>query len=167
MPRPAAAAADEDAGLAPEDLDAVAELCRRYGDNRAASIEALQLVQRRYRWVSDRRLKELAAALGLSVDELDGVATFYNLIFRRPVGRHVILLCDSVSCWIMGHDDLLAHLERRLGIRRGETTPDGRFTLLPIVCLGHCDHAPAMMIDDDLHGDLDPSRLDAVLDAYR
>jgi NADH-quinone oxidoreductase subunit E len=77
------------------------------------------------------------------------------------------MLCDSVSCWVMGHDALLAALEQRLGIRRGQTTADDRFTLLPIVCLGHCDHAPAMLIDQDLHGDVAPDKLDAVLDAYR
>jgi NADH-quinone oxidoreductase subunit E len=159
--------AEHDAGLTDEETRAIEALARRYEDKRAASIEALQHVQRHHRWISDKRLREVAALLDMAPDELDGVATFYNLIFRRPVGRHVIMLCDSVSCWIMGHDTLLAHLEARLGVRRGGTTADGRFTLLPIVCLGHCDHAPALMIDDDLHGDLEPARLDAVLDAYR
>ena len=94
----------------------------------------------------------------MTPDELDGVATFYNLIFRKPVGRHVIMLCDSVSCWIMGYERLRAQPDDAAGHRLGETTADGRFTLLPIVCLGACDHAPAMMIDDDLHGDLDAER---------
>jgi NADH-quinone oxidoreductase subunit E len=94
------------------------------------------------------------------------VATFYNLIFRRPVGRHVIMVCDSVSCWIMGCDRVRKHLHDRLGIGPGETTPDHRFTLLPIVCLGCCDHAPAMTVDSDLHGDLDPQKIDAVLEKY-
>jgi NADH-quinone oxidoreductase subunit E len=159
--------ADDDARLAPEEVRAIETLSRQYENKRAACIEALKLVQRNHRWISDGRLRALAPLLDMTPDELDGVATFYNLIFRRPVGRHVILLCDSVSCWIMGHDALLQHLERRLGIRRGETTADGRFTLLPIVCLGHCDHAPAMMIDDALHGDLDAARIDALLDACR
>src|SRR5262249_28598428 len=97
-------------------------------------------------------------------DELDGVATFYNLIFRRPVGQHVILLCDSVSCWIMGYERLQTHLRTRLGITLGETTADGQFTLLPIPCLGTCDHAPALMIDDALYRDLDPEKLDLVLE---
>lgn len=154
------------AGLDPEERAALGELAGRYQDRRAACIEALKLVQRRHRWVSDERLADLAALLGMTRAELDGVATFYNLVFRRPVGRHVILLCDSISCWITGHDALLAHLERRLGIASGGTTPDERFTLLPIVCLGHCDHAPAMMIDADLHGDLDPGRIDSLLEGY-
>ena len=133
---------------------------------RAAATDALRLVQRRCGSVSDRHLVEVAALLEMSPAELDGVATFYNLIFRRPVGRHVILLCDSVACWLMGETAARAHLRDRLGIRPGETTADGRFTLLPIVCLGHCDHAPAMMVDEDQFGDLDATQLDAILERY-
>jgi NADH-quinone oxidoreductase subunit E len=139
---------------------------QHYEQKRAACVEALKIVQRHQRWVSDESLREVAAMLEMTPDELDGVATFYNLIFRKPVGQHVILLCDSVSCWIMGYVRLREHLNARLGVNLGETTADGRFTLLPIVCLGTCDHAPALMIDDELYRDLDPVKLDAVLDRY-
>lgn len=130
---------------------------------RSACIEALKYVQKHYRWVSDHHLGEVAALLDMSRAELDGVATFYNLIFRRPVGEHVIFLCDSISCWIMGRDAVCAHFRQRLGIGPGETTEDGMYTLLPIVCLGHCDHAPAMLLDDTLHGDVDIARIDKLL----
>jgi NADH-quinone oxidoreductase subunit E len=139
---------------------------QHYEQKRAACVEALKIVQRHQRWVSDESLREVAAMLEMTPDELDGVATFYNLIFRKPVGQHVILLCDSVSCWIMGYVRLREHLKARLGVNLGETTADGRFTLLPIVCLGTCDHAPALMIEDELYRDLDPVKLDAVLDRY-
>ena len=138
----------------------------RYPEKRAAAPEALKIVMRRTGWISDEALRDIAAFLEMSPDELDGVATCYNLIFRRPVGRHVILVCDSVSCWIMGYEPLREHLMARLGIGLGQTTADGRFTLLPVCCLGACDHAPAMMIDEDLHGDLDPARIDRILEAY-
>jgi NADH-quinone oxidoreductase subunit E len=138
-----------------------------YEHKQAGCIEALKVVQRHRGWVSDDSLREVAALLGMTPDELDGVATFYNLIFRRPVGRHVILLCDSITCWIMGYERLQAHLRACLGITPGETSGDGRFTLLPIPCLGTCDHAPALMIDDELYRDLDPERLDQVLAQYR
>jgi NADH-quinone oxidoreductase subunit E len=137
-----------------------------YAQKRAACIEALKVVQQHRGWVSDEALDEVAELLEMTPDELDGVATFYNLIFRKPVGRHVILICDSVSCWIMGYDNLLGHLRSCLGIDLGETTPDGRFTLLPSVCLGACDHAPVMMIDDDLHLDLTAERIDQILAGY-
>ena len=153
--------------LSDEDRRTIAGECAHYPAKRAACIEALKIVQRRHGWVSDESLREVAELLEMTPDELDGVATFYNLIFREPVGRHVILCCDSVSCWIMGCDRLREHLTTRLGIRPGETTPDGRFTLLPIVCLGACDHAPAMMIDDDLHEDLTAQSLDTVLERYQ
>lgn len=138
-----------------------------YRDKRAACTDALKIVQRRHGWVSDEHLQEVARLLDLSPDELDGVATFYNLIFRRPVGRHVILVCDSVSCWIMGYEQLVEHLKAQFGIEMGQTTSDGRFTLLPVPCLGHCDRAPALMVDDDMHIDLDAARLDEVLERYR
>lgn len=153
--------------LAADEVRAIEALSGRYEDRRAACIEALRLVQRRHRWVSDGHLREIADLLGMTAAELDAVATFFNLIFRRPVGRHVIMLCDSISCWIMGHDRVLAQLEQSLHVRRGGTTADGRFTLLPIVCLGHCECAPVMMIDVDVHGDLDPASLEAVLEPYR
>jgi NADH-quinone oxidoreductase subunit E len=139
----------------------------RYPDKRAVCIDALKIVQRHRGWVSDESLADIAALLDLSPAELDGVATFYNLIFRKPVGRHVILLCDSVSCWIMGYERQREHLRGRLGIEFGQTTPDGRFTLLPIVCLGCCDRAPAMMIDEDLHTDLTPEKIDRALEGYQ
>ncbi len=138
-----------------------------YPTKQALSIDALRIVQKHRGWVSDDALEDIGELLGMSRSDLDGVATFYNLILRKPVGRHVIYLCDSVSCWIMGCQQLSDQLSARLGARPGETTADGRFTLLPIVCLGACDHAPVMMIDDDLHLDVDAAKVDAILEQYR
>jgi len=138
----------------------------QYELKKAAAIDALKIVQKHRGWVSDEALTDLADALEMSSAELDAVATFYNLIFRRPVGRHVILVCDSVSCWIMGYGTMLDHLKKRLGIGLGETTTDNRFTLLPQVCLGACDLAPVMMIDDVLYGGLDEARIDEILNSY-
>ena len=142
-----------------------AELAR-YPTREAVCIDAMKIVQRHRGWVSDENIRDIAQLLEMSPADLDGVATFYNLIFRKPVGRHVVMLCNSVSCWIMGYDRLCEHMTSRLGIQFGETTPDDRFTLLPIVCLGACDHAPTMLIDNELHADLDPARIDEVLEAY-
>ena len=132
-----------------------------------ASVAALQLVQSHFRWISSQHLQEVAQLLDMSPDALDGIATYFNLLFRQPVGRHVIMLCDSVSCWLMGRDRLCAHLRQTLGIHPGETTPDGAVTLLPTVCLGHCDHAPALLADETLHGDLDTDALDRLIGSLR
>ncbi|MCC6731080.1 MAG: NADH-quinone oxidoreductase subunit NuoE [Chthonomonadales bacterium] len=137
-----------------------------YARKQAVCIEALKVVQRHRGWVSDEALHDVAGHLEMTVDELDAVATFYNLIFREPVGRHIILICDSVSCWLMGYGALRERLSERLGVEMGQTTADGRFTLLPIVCLGACDHAPAIMVDEDLHRDVAPDHLDAILERY-
>lgn len=134
---------------------------------KAAVIEALKIVQEERRWVSDENVNDIAALLGMSADEVDSVATFYNLIFRRPVGRHVILVCDSISCWVMGYEDLKQGLMDHLQIRYGQTTADGRFTLLPNACLGCCDHAPALMVDNDLYQDITPVMIKDILAKYK
>jgi NADH-quinone oxidoreductase subunit E len=133
---------------------------------RAAVSEALLIVQESRGWVPDEAIVEVAGLLGMSTEEVEAVATFYELIFRKPVGRHVILVCDSVSCWITGEEAILSHLERRLGIGLGGTTPDGEFTLLPAGCLGACDAGPAMMIDGKLYDTLTPERADGILAEY-
>lgn len=138
----------------------------RYPDKQAVCVDALKIVQRHRGWVSDEALKDVAALLGMSPHEVDGVATFYSLIYRRSVGRHVIHVCDSVSCWVMGCCGVCGHLKEKLGIEMGGTTPDGRFTLLPIVCLGVCDAAPAMMIGDTTHGNLTAERIDEILEMH-
>lgn len=152
--------------LEPDIIAEIEELASRYPRARAACLDALLAVQRRHRWVSDAHLREVARVLGMSPDDLDGVASFYNLVFRRPVGEHVILACDSISCWMLGGERIAARIGERLGVRPGETTPDGRFTLLPICCLGDCDHAPALMIGEDLHHDLREEDVDALLGRY-
>ncbi|WP_343703641.1 NADH-quinone oxidoreductase subunit NuoE [Chitinophaga sp.] len=133
---------------------------------KAACIEALKIVQEHRRWVSDEGIRDVADILDMSPEEVDSVATFYNLIFRQPVGRHIILLCDSISCYVMGYRQLHSHLVQLLGIQYGQTTPDGRFTLLPNPCLGTCDHAPALMVDNDLYRNLGPAELESILAKY-
>jgi NADH-quinone oxidoreductase subunit E len=144
----------------------IEEKLTQYPTRQAICIDAMLIMQRRRGWISDECLHDLSELLGLSVANLDGVATFYNLIRRKPVGRHVALICDSVSCWIMGGERVRDQLCSRLDTPLGGTTADGRFTLLPIVCLGACDHAPAMMIDGKLHEDLDEQKIGEVLEHY-
>ena len=132
----------------------------------SASVDALKIIQTHRGWVSDEAIKDVAAMLEMSADELDAIATFYSFIFRKPVGRHVILVCDSISCWVMGYNPLLDLLKTTLGIAFGETTGDNRFTLLPISCLGACDRAPAMMVDENLYGPVTIDNMDRILDKY-
>jgi NADH-quinone oxidoreductase subunit E len=139
----------------------------RYPTRQAVSVDAMKIVQRHRGWVSDESLRDIAALLQMTADELDGVATFYNLIFRRPVGRHVILVCNSVTCWMLGADRVRDEMSAASGAGVGATSGDGRFTLLPNVCLGACDRAPAVMIDRDLHADVDPARVGGLLARYR
>jgi NADH-quinone oxidoreductase subunit E len=152
--------------LSPEERAEIEAEFPHYPNRKAVCIDAMKIVQKRRGWLSDDALRDIGELLNMSPADLDGVASFYNLLFRQPVGRHVIYLCDSVSCWIMGSDRQCAHLSERLRVAPGETTTDGRFTLLPIVCLGACDRAPVMMIDDDTHFDLSPGKIDEILERY-
>jgi NADH-quinone oxidoreductase subunit E len=138
-----------------------------YERKRAVCIEAMKVIQRHRGWVSDESITDIAELLEMSPEELDSVATFYNLIFRKPVGKHVMMICDSVSCWIMGYERMRERLKASLDIDLGETTADGQITLLPAVCLGACDHAPALMVDAELFGDLDEAKVDAIIARYR
>lgn len=133
----------------------------------SACLEALAVVQHQRGYVSDEAIQEVAAYLEMSPTELDGIATFYNLIYRKPVGKNVIRICDSVSCWIMGYDRIKAKIKAEIGADLGQTSPDNQFTLLPAQCLGTCDHAPAMMIGDDLHRDLNEERVVQILSTYK
>lgn len=152
--------------LSAEELAAIDAEIADLPDRPSAAIEALRIVQEHRGWVSDESLNAIARHLNMAAAELDSVATFYNLIFREPVGRHVIMVCDSISCFIMGCDKVRQRLSDELGIEPGETTEDGRFTLLPIVCLGACDKAPTMTIDQELFGQVDPAELPAILERF-
>lgn len=149
--------------LSPEEIDAIEAEARHLPERRSAAIEALRIVQARRGWISDESLAAIARQLDMSADALDAVATFYNLIFRKPVGRHVVMYCDSVSCYVLGCDRLRQALEDELGVAPGGTTADDRFTLLPTVCLGACDRAPVLMIDEELYGDVSPDKVAEVL----
>lgn len=135
-----------------------------YPDRRAVGLEALKIVQKHQGWVSDESLLAVAQYLGMSAHELDGVATFFNLIFRQPVGRNVMLFCDSVSCYIMGCERIKDHISARLGIDYGQTTADGEYTLLPVPCLGDCDRAPVMLMAGQQHRNLTVQKIDELIE---
>jgi NADH-quinone oxidoreductase subunit E len=141
-------------------------LLPNYETKTAAAVEGLRVVQEERGWVSDEALRDLAGLVGMSATQLESLATFYSEVFRRPVGRHVIQVCDSVVCWIQGSDSVSSYLSDRLGVKLGGTTADGRFTLLPVVCVGACEQAPAMLVDGRLHGLLTPRKIDSILSEY-
>ncbi len=152
--------------LHPDDRNAIHQELGHFEQPEAACVEALKIVQHRHGWVPDGAIPAIAEVLGIGVASVEGVATFYSLIFRQPVGRHVILVCDSSSCFLTGFDTLWQGLVDELGIDFGQTTVDGRFTLLPVCCLGACDGGPALMIDDDTYGPVVLECLPDLLEAY-
>ncbi|HVO38680.1 MAG TPA: NADH-quinone oxidoreductase subunit NuoE [Spirochaetia bacterium] len=136
---------------------------RHHEQRRGAVSEALMILQESRGWVSHDAIRDVAEVLGMTVEEVDGIATFYDLVFRSPVGKHVIMVCDSVSCWVMGEEKISDHLQKRLGVEPGGTTADGMFTLLPVGCLGACDRGPALMVDGEIVEDITPERADEII----
>lgn len=152
--------------LSDAERSAIEHEMHHYEDPRAASIEALKIVQKQRGWVPDGAADAIGEVLGIPASDVEGVATFYSQIFRQPVGRHIIRVCDSMTCFVGGHEDVLTKIKDQLGIAPGETTADGRFTLLPVCCLGNCDKAPAVMVDDDTFGNVQPDNVATMLEAY-
>jgi len=153
--------------LSEEEKKEILKEVKQYPYPSAACIDALKIVQVHRGWVSDEAIKDIAQFLDISSEDVDGVATFYSRIYRKPVGRNVILLCDGVSCMILGYETIYEHISKKLHISYGQTTPDNRYTLLPISCLGDCDHAPAMMVNNDHFNKLTLEKVDEILENYK
>ncbi len=153
--------------LSTEEIAEIEHELTLYPDKRAVGLEALKIVQKHQGWVSDESLLAISKYLDISPSDLEGVATFFNLVYRQPVGRNVMLFCNSVSCWIMGCEGIKQHIKDKLEIEFGETSADGDFTLIPVPCLGDCDRAPVMMVGSDLHRNLTPEKINKIILDYR
>jgi len=130
-------------------------------------VDVMMACQAAYGYLSDEAVAIAAGMLDMTPLEIEELATFYNYIYREPVGKYVIHICDSVVCWMEGCIPLHDYLCQKLGIEMGETTPDGRFTLLPACCLGYCDRAPAMMVNKKVYGFLTPEKIDEIINGLR
>ena len=136
----------------------------RYPDKEAAILPALHLAQREFGYVSDEAIVCVATLLGFTPARIEGVATFYTMYNRKPVGKYHLQICRNLSCSLLGAEHLIEHVSKKLGIRPGETTPDGKFTLSRVECLGSCGTAPVLQLNDDYHEDLNEEKIDALLD---
>jgi NADH-quinone oxidoreductase subunit E len=135
-----------------------------YPDREAAILPALHLAQREFGYVSDDAILHVADLLGFTPSRIEGVATFYTMYNRKPVGRYHVQICRNISCSLLGAEHLIEHVSKKLGVRPGETTPDGKFTLSKVECLGSCGTAPVLMLNDDYHENLTEEKVDALLD---
>lgn len=137
----------------------------RYPTKRAVLLPALHAIQHAYNWIPTQAMEEIAAFLEITPAEVMDTATFYEEYWLRPKGKYLIQVCRSLSCEICDSEKLTSHCKRKLGIDIGETTPDGRFTLVELECLGSCGTAPAALVNEVLHETLTVEQLDKVLDA--
>ncbi len=143
------------------------EIVGRYPNAQAALLPALHVIQRDRGFIAPEAEEWVARRLGLSTLQVREVLSFYTLFRRRPGGRHIIQVCRNLSCAMAGAEAVLGRIEQALGIRAGETTPDGKFSLVTVECLGNCDHAPCLMIDDDDYGPVTPEAAAGILGRLR
>jgi NADH-quinone oxidoreductase E subunit len=149
--------------LSPEAREKISALKPEYETARSAIIPALHVAQRDQGWLSTETQADVAEILGLTPQAVREVVTFYTMFLQKPAGRHLLQVCRNVSCWLHGSHQLQKQIEERLGIKEGETTPDGRFTLLSVECLGSCGTAPVLMVNDRYHENLNPDALERLL----
>ena len=138
-------------------------ICAGYPTAQSGMLRCLHLAQETEGYITLDGMRAVAEATGTRLDEVDSVITFYTMFHREPVGAHVIKVCTSISCYLRGCDDVLAHLEARLGVRRGETTPDGKYTLKTIECLAACGMAPALQVNDEFVENVTTASADTLL----
>ena len=140
------------------------EVRKRYPTNEASLLPALHIAQRAWGgWLPDEALAAVAAELGLPLSKVYGVVTFYDLYHQKPVGRHRIRVCTNLSCQLRGSEEIMETVQNELGVGEDEVTPDGRCSFIHFECLGSCDTAPMMMINDDYHENLTPNRVRTIL----
>jgi NADH-quinone oxidoreductase E subunit len=150
--------------LSEESKAEILKLRDEYPDAQSALLPALYLAQAGHGgWLPEEAFDELAAVLELPSTLVASVASFYTMLNRKPVGRHQIQVCTNISCSLLGGEHLLAYISRKLGIKPGETTPDGEFTLLEVECLGSCGTAPMMQVDDRYHERLTEEKIESIL----
>lgn len=154
--------------LTEESVKEIDRLIGIYPEARSALLPALWVAQREQGFVGATAMEQIAARIGVSPAFVAGVVSFYTMYNIRPIGKHHIQVCTSLSCWLRGSDRLVEHLRNKLGIDLGETTTDGRFTLSRVECLGSCGTAPMLQCNDDFHENLWPlDKVDQLLDKLK
>jgi len=153
--------------LSKEQIDTFRARAASAEARRELIVEVLRAIQDHHGWIPDAGVELAAQTLGVDVVEIEELATFYDKLYRQPVGKKVIHICDSICCWSRGAKEIFAAVQQHLGVKVGETTTDGVFTLLPTCCLGRCGEAPAMLVGLNLHGELTPESVGAILERER
>lgn len=153
------------AGLSAGLKDRIAVLAARYPKKQAALLPALHWIQDENGCIGPEAERELAGLLEIKPIQVREAVTFYTMYRRRPIGRYHIQVCDNLSCDLRGGAAVLDRLRERLGVGPGETTADAKFTLTTVECLGACENAPCLMVNFDYHGNLDPDKVDRLLES--
>jgi len=148
-------------------IQEIEEIRTKYPNSRAALLPAISVAQREFGWLSPEAYEAVADLLGVPKATVRGVATFYAMYKQKPMGKHLIQFCTNVSCMILGAEKLVDFLKNKYGVEPGGVSPDGRFSLVIMECIGACGTAPAMLVNDDFHENLTEENLEEILENYQ
>ncbi|MBA4312400.1 MAG: NADH-quinone oxidoreductase subunit NuoE [Chlorobiaceae bacterium] len=149
--------------LTQENINKINALKKQFPDNKSLTIPALHIAQEQFGWVSEDSMKEIASLLNLPESHVIGVATFYSMFNKKPVGQYHIQVCTNVSCQLLGSEKISQYICNKFNIKVGETTSDKKFTVSEVECLGSCGTAPMMQVNDDYYENLTPEKIDHIL----
>lgn len=150
-----------------EELAEVEKIKAKYPNPDAAIMPLLWKAQKKWGWISDDVIRYLAYLLQMPIAQIEGVASFYTMYFKKQPGRHHIQVCTNVSCMLKGGEEVLAKFSEKLGIKPGETTPDGAFSLEEVECMGACGYAPMIAVDEEYIENIDINKIDEIIEKYR
>lgn len=153
--------------LSEESANRIAAIAEKYPNKRSALLPALHIAQNQLGWVSRAAMEDVAETLSLDPDQVEEVASFYTMYYKKPVGTYVLEVCKTVPCSLMGSDEIIDYISERLGIQPGETTPDGLFSLFRVECLAACHRAPVMQVNHRYYQDLTPEKVDQLIESAR
>lgn len=149
--------------LSDSSINQIKDIAKRYPTTESALLPALYVAQREMGWLAKETMDEIADVLDLPRVRVYGVATFYTMYYKKPMGKYVIQVCTNVSCMIRGGEEIFEHLKKKFGIKSGETTGDGLFSLLEVECLGNCGNAPVMQVNEDFYENLTITKVDEII----
>jgi len=150
-----------------EELQKIDEIKKRYPEQKAAIMPVMWMAQKKFGWISDDVNQYIAELLNLSYAHVQGVASFYTMYFKKPMGKYHVQICTNVSCMLLGGEEIYMHVCDKLGLKNLETTTDGKFSIEEVECMGACGGAPMIAINEDYYENMDIAKVDALLDSLK
>ncbi len=153
--------------FSPEEIQKIEEIKSHYPEQKAAIMPVMWMAQKKFGWISDEVKQYIAELLGLSYAHVHGVASFYTMYFKKPMGKYHVQVCTNVSCMLLGGEEIYMHLRNKFGIKNMEVTEDGKFSIEEVECMGACGGAPMIAINEEYYENIDIKKVDEIINSLK